>query len=370
MPKRKLRVFISYSNQDKKYARNLRTKLNKEGLDVWLDKKELLPGKEWPEEISKAVEEVDVIIICLSKASINKSGFFQREIKIALDIAENKPAGTIYIIPARLDELEKDDVPTKLRNLQWVDLYGKRDRYSRLMDSLRHQANKVGAKIIKKTKVKKKKRSQEIPKQIIQRPLPITHPPQKWKINLKRLVVLGVLGFLFVVILASSYLISKYRTSRQTSTPTQIFNTNAPTFTPFQPNPSHSPTPIILDPSATPTLVPRTFLLIKHTVSSQETLSEISEEYTDSVKSVNAIQAANELKSTALSIGQVLFLPIYEVRFGDAIYLIANRFGVTQSDIIDGNNVINPDILDVGTKFVIPINCKVENCDPFIQPTP
>jgi hypothetical protein len=58
--------------------------------------------------------------VCLSRASINRKGYVQREIKYALDVADEQPEGTIFLIPAKLEECE---VPDRLRRLQWVELF-------------------------------------------------------------------------------------------------------------------------------------------------------------------------------------------------------------------------------------------------------
>ena len=51
-------------------------------------------------EIRKAVREVDVVVVCLSK-QFNQTGFRQKEVRIALEEADKKPEGEIFIIPAR-----------------------------------------------------------------------------------------------------------------------------------------------------------------------------------------------------------------------------------------------------------------------------
>jgi hypothetical protein len=59
------------------------------------------------------------------------------EIKTALDVAEEKPDHTIFIIPLRL---EPCNVPNRLQRWQWVDLF-KGQGYAKLMASLRARYN-------------------------------------------------------------------------------------------------------------------------------------------------------------------------------------------------------------------------------------
>jgi len=113
-------VFLCHASEDKPAVRKLYERLVKDGIDAWLDEEKLLPGQNWQLEISKAVKKSDAVIVFLSSRSVKKAGFVQKEIKLALDIAQEKPEGTIFFIPARLDE---STVPDSLREYQWVDLF-------------------------------------------------------------------------------------------------------------------------------------------------------------------------------------------------------------------------------------------------------
>jgi len=136
---RSLRIFILHASQDKPAVRELYRKLSADGFDAWLDEEKLLPGQDFDMEIYKAVRDADIIIICLSNASIRKEGYIQKEIKRALDIVAEKPEGVIYMIPARLEECE---VPSRLKSFHWVDLF-EVDGYSKLRKSLSVRAESL-----------------------------------------------------------------------------------------------------------------------------------------------------------------------------------------------------------------------------------
>jgi outer membrane protein assembly factor BamD (BamD/ComL family) len=138
--KRPLKVFLCHASGDKPAVRALYQRLVRDGVDAWLDKEKLLPGQDWQLEIPKAVRESDVVVVCLSNNSITKEGYIQKELRFALDIATEKPEGTIFLIPARLEEC---NVPTQLALWQWVDLF-EPDGYERLMRSLQLRADKLG----------------------------------------------------------------------------------------------------------------------------------------------------------------------------------------------------------------------------------
>jgi hypothetical protein len=128
-----LQVFICHSSGDREFVRTLYTRLKSDGFTPWLDEENILPGQEWDSEIRQAVRASDVVVVCLSESSITKEGYVQKEIKLALDVAEEKPEGTIFLIPARLEGCQ---VPRRLGGWQWVDLFEVRG-YERLVAALR-----------------------------------------------------------------------------------------------------------------------------------------------------------------------------------------------------------------------------------------
>lgn len=138
---RLLQVFLCHSSGDKEVVRLLNKRLTADGIETWLDEDKLLPGQDWRREIYKAVRKVDAVIVCLSRASTGKAGYVQKEIKYALDIAEEQPEGAIFIIPLRLEGCE---VPSRLSQWQWVDYFSDQG-YERLIGALRTRARDVGA---------------------------------------------------------------------------------------------------------------------------------------------------------------------------------------------------------------------------------
>jgi hypothetical protein len=137
---RKLLAFLCHSSQDKMAVRELYRRLNDDGFSAWLDEEDLIPGQAWDTEIQAAVRASDVVIVCLSRSSITKDGYVQKEIRYALDVAEEKRPGTIFLIPARLDECS---VPERLKGVHWVDLF-KDQGYEKLMKALRKRGEALG----------------------------------------------------------------------------------------------------------------------------------------------------------------------------------------------------------------------------------
>lgn len=139
----KLLVFILYASEDKPSARYIASVLEQKGFEPWLDEEQLLPGHDWKLEIERAVDKADAIVVCLSKISINKRGFVQREIKKSLDIADEQPEGSIFLIPARIEQCQ---VPQRLQGTQWVDLFDP-NGIEKLIEALNSRAEEIGVPV-------------------------------------------------------------------------------------------------------------------------------------------------------------------------------------------------------------------------------
>jgi len=137
---RKLKVFLCHSSGDKPRVRDLYKRLQADGFEPWLDEEDLLFGQKWQDEIPKAVPAADTILVCLSRDSIAKDGYVQKEIKYALDASDNKPEGTIFIIPLRLEDCT---IPDRLKDWHVGNLYEERG-YEKLLRALRARAGELG----------------------------------------------------------------------------------------------------------------------------------------------------------------------------------------------------------------------------------
>jgi hypothetical protein len=129
---RPLRIFLLHARSDEKAVRRLYRRLLKEGADVWLDQKKLLPGQDWACEIHKAIYSTDLVIACLSKRFNQTGGYRHEELRIVLKRASTMKHERIFIIPARL---EACDLPEALRRWQRVDLF-EADGYPQLLRAL------------------------------------------------------------------------------------------------------------------------------------------------------------------------------------------------------------------------------------------
>jgi hypothetical protein len=102
-------------------AQRLYKDLKNTGLNPWLDEQSLLPGQRWESQIKEAMGKSRYFITVLSRNSVVKKGYVQKEIKAALDILEEVQKSDVYVIPVRIDEIEIAD--KKLRGLHFGPVY-------------------------------------------------------------------------------------------------------------------------------------------------------------------------------------------------------------------------------------------------------
>lgn len=133
---RKLKsIFLCYAREDEEKTSKVYDALKKRGHKPWMDKRELVAGQDWELEIRRAIEQSQYFVALLSKKSVGKRGFVQKEIRFALDVLGEIPLGQIYFIPLRLEPCE---VPQVIRSLHWIDIADD-DDYRDLYRSVEHE---------------------------------------------------------------------------------------------------------------------------------------------------------------------------------------------------------------------------------------
>jgi TIR domain len=127
-----IQIFLCHASEDKAAVEAIYDRLKALGYKPWLDKKDLLPGQLWEEEIPKAIRASDFILIFLSKTSILKRSYVQTEFKLTLDAWMRIPQGMIHTIPVRLDD---SDIPDQFNKFHWCNLF-EADGFENLMRAL------------------------------------------------------------------------------------------------------------------------------------------------------------------------------------------------------------------------------------------
>lgn len=173
----KPRIFLSYVKEDREKVKRLYRKLSDAGFKPWMDKHGILPGEDWTLSILKAMKNSNFVVICLSSNSVTKRGYFQYEMRQAIDFLREKLDSDNYLIIARLDECE---VPEILKNLrrQWEDLF-KKGGFARLVKAIQEdmkRRNTQSRRSIKSNPPTKKSRGRSA-MQNKSRGRPVKRPP-------------------------------------------------------------------------------------------------------------------------------------------------------------------------------------------------
>ena len=111
-------IFISYASPDRDRVLSYLDHLQQMNFNVWVDFQSIKPGQNWDFEIRRAFSKATFILAFVSNNSVSRRGYVQRELKMALDMLQEKLIDDIYIIPVILD----DDVtmPVELSGIQYV----------------------------------------------------------------------------------------------------------------------------------------------------------------------------------------------------------------------------------------------------------
>src|ERR1700690_1111445 len=108
-------VFLSYAHTDSQIVNKIANDLQKEGIRVWLDRRDLLAGQDWQNQIEKAITEAGFALVFISAESL-KSKWVQEEYRAAF-VHQQKTGGT-RLIPILL---QKVVLPEFLSTIQYVD---------------------------------------------------------------------------------------------------------------------------------------------------------------------------------------------------------------------------------------------------------
>jgi hypothetical protein len=107
-------VFISHSAQDKKSAETICGALEQNGIRCWVAPRDVRPGKSFPGEITRAIQQCKVMLLIFSRHS-NSSEQVLREVQLAVDCH-------LPIVRLRIADIPlSDDLRYYLSTPQYLD---------------------------------------------------------------------------------------------------------------------------------------------------------------------------------------------------------------------------------------------------------
>ncbi len=127
------KIFLSHSHRDKGFVRPLARKLENHGIGVWLDEAELNVGDSILSCLSKAIYDVDFVLVVISKASI-KSSWVKEELEIAMtrQIAGKK----LTVLPLIKDDCKLPKFLTGKFYADFTTPYRRRKNFAILINSI------------------------------------------------------------------------------------------------------------------------------------------------------------------------------------------------------------------------------------------
>ncbi|RWN15787.1 MAG: TIR domain-containing protein [Mesorhizobium sp.] len=134
-------IFISYAKPDHSAALEIYEWLETQGLNPWMDSEKLKPGQNWNFELQKALKRSTFIIAVISRNSVDRRGYIQKEITIALDRKTERLEDDIFIIPIVVDDL--DGIPDRFKSIQVVRTSDPRFK-KLLLESITIQIDRLG----------------------------------------------------------------------------------------------------------------------------------------------------------------------------------------------------------------------------------
>ena len=144
------KVFLCHAKEDNSKVERLYFQLKEFGIDPWYDKEKLAVGDRWEQEILEAIENTDFFALCLSSRSVRKTGFIQREIRMAVKEYQRRPQQSAFLLPVRLEpctvpKIKLDDTTT-LSDFQWLDLFEEEtSSLKRFAEGVKRQFEKMHA---------------------------------------------------------------------------------------------------------------------------------------------------------------------------------------------------------------------------------
>jgi hypothetical protein len=125
-------VFMSHAEADKPIVRDLVSRLEADGIRVWIDEKEIRPGQLIGLEIEQALQKSRTVVLMLSEQTVN-SGWVTLETHTA--VFRDPVSTDRRFIPVRLDDADISDL---LKQYAWVDWRQPSDsEYQKLLAAIR-----------------------------------------------------------------------------------------------------------------------------------------------------------------------------------------------------------------------------------------
>ncbi len=113
-------VFLSHNSRNKPTVRELADALEARGLRVWLDERELVPGRPWQEALEEIIRTVKAAAVLVGEDGLGP--WEAAEMRACLSEFVDRQAPVIPVLLPGASS--RPELPLFLKQVTWVDLRG------------------------------------------------------------------------------------------------------------------------------------------------------------------------------------------------------------------------------------------------------
>ncbi len=118
-------VFLSYAHEDRPAVQAIHDALQRAGVDVWFDVRNLQGGDRWESTIKQRIHDCSLFLpVISSHTEARLEGVFREEWNLALRRTQGMHDSLTFIIPIAINHIDtsKPRVPDQLKALHWIQL--------------------------------------------------------------------------------------------------------------------------------------------------------------------------------------------------------------------------------------------------------
>lgn len=120
-------AFVSYVRDDEPIVQLLCSDLREKGVELWLDREQIQPGRRWKATIRKAIIDGTYFLACFSPSYIERDRtYMNEELTLAIEQLRQRSTTRAWFIPIifGIDSVPDRDIGggETLRDIQWVDV--------------------------------------------------------------------------------------------------------------------------------------------------------------------------------------------------------------------------------------------------------
>jgi hypothetical protein len=116
-------IFLSYASEDKELARQVRSALENEGVDVWFDEKKLESGDRYQETIAQNIRKSSFFIPLITPNTLtHERRFFRFEWSEAIYDMSFRPSDLPFVLPLISGTVEDSEplIPKEFKQVHWT----------------------------------------------------------------------------------------------------------------------------------------------------------------------------------------------------------------------------------------------------------